>query len=122
MTARGYRPRTQHQAAAHRGRLLSRVRSISLAITAGAAATALGLGTTFAHALPGHGRPAAVAPVSRPPAGARPAARPAASGPASSGHLGRRARHGHAARRRLAPPSARPTATSAPPQVSSGGS
>jgi hypothetical protein len=49
-------PHPAHGAAASRDSMLSRVRKLSLWITGGAAAASLGLGASFAHALPGHTR------------------------------------------------------------------
>jgi hypothetical protein len=102
---------TARQAAAHRDRLLGRTRAISLGLAGGALAACLGLGADFAHALPGHARPAAAAygPGRRGTAG-QPAARP-------------RHRAGHARRARPpAPPAQPPASTTAPPQTVSGGS
>jgi hypothetical protein len=47
-------PRQSHSAAANRDSKLFRIRKLSLWITGGAAAASLGLGSAFAHALPGH--------------------------------------------------------------------
>jgi hypothetical protein len=47
-------PHPVHGAAARRDRKLLRIRRLTLCITGGAAAASLGLGTAFAHALPGH--------------------------------------------------------------------
>ena len=52
-------PGPTHTALAERNRLLSRTRTISLGIAGGAALAALGLGTAFAHAIPGHHHPQA---------------------------------------------------------------
>ena len=46
------------RAAARRDAMLGRTRRVSVWIAGGAAAATLGLGTAFAHALPGHGAPA----------------------------------------------------------------
>jgi len=47
-------PHPVHGAAARRDSKLLRIRKLTLWITGGAAAVSLGLGTAFAHALPGH--------------------------------------------------------------------
>jgi hypothetical protein len=111
-----------HTAAEHRGRLLGRVRAISLGIAGGAAVATLGIGTAFAHALPGHSAQPAGPPAAQPAApGPAAPAPPTASSPAvpSSHPRAAQARHRHA---RLAPP-ARPPAPATPtPQVVSGGS
>jgi hypothetical protein len=86
--------RSQHWAAAHRDDLLGRTRAISITIAGVATAASLGLGTAFAREIPGH---------SRSPAGA--------TQPAHNRQ-----------REHLTPPPQQPATTSAPPQVSSGGS
>lgn len=113
--------------AARRGRLLGRTRTISLGIAGGAVLASLGLGTAFAHAIPGHsshpgGRPAPASAPRQAGGGGTPASpRPTATaGP-------RRHRHGsprrvHHRARHIAPPPQTPAPTSSPPQVSSGGS
>jgi hypothetical protein len=47
-------PHPAHSAAARRDGKLLRIRKLTLWITGGAAAASLGLGTAFAHAVPGH--------------------------------------------------------------------
>src|SRR5580693_9520864 len=99
-------PHLTHTAAAHRDSKLLRIRKLSLWITGGAAAVSLGLGTAFAHALPGHthstgatARPAAAAPPAR---GSRPA-------PAARGHVRvPRQRHEHQLARPNHAPAAAP--------------
>jgi hypothetical protein len=117
-------PLPTHTAAAHRDSKLLRIRKLSLWITGGAAAVSLGLGTAFAHALPGHthstgattgatARPAAAAPPAR---GSRPA-------PAARRHVRvPRQRHEHQLARPTHAPAAAPAPAPAPPPVSSGGS
>lgn len=108
-----HRPRS---AAARRDRKLIRIRRLSLWAAGGAVAASLGLGTAFAHALPGHGyvteRPATtggkVASQPGPSQHPAPAGRPPAAG-------GRRHHD------RLAPPPRTP-APAAGPVVTSGGS
>ncbi|MGH3399202.1 MAG: hypothetical protein ACRDPO_31405, partial [Streptosporangiaceae bacterium] len=53
-------PGPTHTALAERNRRLSQTRTISLGIAGGAALATLGLGTAFAHAIPGHSHPQAV--------------------------------------------------------------
>jgi hypothetical protein len=121
-----------NDAAARRERLLRRTRTITLGIASGAAVASLGLGTAFAHVIPGHGRSAAP----RTATAGHPTAPHATSSHATSGH----ATSGHAAaartapapsppparvahhRHRLAPPPAPPASAPAAPQASSGGS
>jgi hypothetical protein len=102
-------------AAAHRQRLLGRIRVISLGVAASAVVASLGLGTALAHAIPGHARPTGAAAGSAVPGHRRQAAPPRSPRPVAS-------RHEHAHRRRLAPAPRPPASTPAPPQVSSGGS
>lgn len=100
--------------AARRDDRLAYVRRLSLWIAGGAAAATLALGTAFAHALPGHARPAG------PP-------RAAAGQSADHRQVHRRrtdaphgdGRHGE---HRLRRPQARPVSTPAAPVVVSGGS
>jgi hypothetical protein len=113
-----------HHASARRDEGLARIRKISLWITGGAAFASLGLGTAFAHALPGH---ASAVPSSATRGGApaggslrtgggptQPGA--VSSGDRNSGRVGGR----HA----LAKPAQAPQSVSNPaaPLVSSGGS
>lgn len=109
-------------AAVHRRRLLRRTRAISLGIAGGAAVAILGLGTAFAHAIPGHGRTAGSQ--AAPPAHGQPPPSAVASSPATpSGSA--QTRHDHGRHGRLAPPT-RPPASPAPhaptPTVTSGAS
>lgn len=114
---------------ARRDDRLAYLRRLSLWIAGGAAAATLALGTAFAHALPGHARPAG--PV-------RPAAGQGATGQGAAGQgaAGQGADHGQVHRRRpdappgarrhgehrLRRPQARPASTPAAPVVVSGGS
>ena len=105
-------------ATARRDDRLARIRKLTLWITGGAAAASLGLGTAFAHALPGHA--AGTAGSSRTVHAAAP---PAASGQARA--HGRK--HETAAQRRhrngLAAPKQPPAAAPTPvAPVTSGGS
>lgn len=97
---------SNHAALAERNRLLSQTKIITLGIAGGAAIASLGLGTAFAHDIPGHSRTPAV-----------PARSPSSpSSPTSSSP----ARRHH---RPIAPP-ARPPApapSSPPAPVTSGG-
>ncbi len=116
-------PDYARRAAAHRDSKLRTIRRLSLWISGGAAAASLGLGTAFAHALPGHSYPAAQ---QENPPGADPASR--MSRPPTGrvpGQAGDRHRHGDRDRSRtqqLAPPRQPPAQAAAPPAVSSGGS
>jgi hypothetical protein len=115
-------PEITGHAVRRRDERLSRIRRVSLWVAGGAAATALGLGTAFAHALPGH---AAVATGAR-PTGARQAqpgagqAQPGA-GPAAPGSAAAPVRR-HNRHQSIAPPQQLPVTTQAPPQTVSGGS
>jgi hypothetical protein len=113
--------------AARRDQRLAQIRKLSMWITGSAAAASLGLGTAFAHALPGHNAGTA-------PRHAAQAHSAAASGPAAGagttggtgtsgsggGSTGRDSHKGH----KLAAPAQRPAPahSSAPPAVNSGGS
>jgi hypothetical protein len=115
-----------HAALAERNRLLSRTRTISLGIAGGAALATLGLGTAFAHAIPGHHHTQAVQGQPAQPGGGLPGTGRAAGSASSSGPA-RTARRGHRARRHhaIAPPAQPPApapSSPAPPPVSSGGS
>ena len=68
-------PHLTHGAAVRRDRQLLRIRKLSLWLAGGAAAVSLGLGTAFAHALPGHSHPAA------PPAGTQTGTRAGGAAP-----------------------------------------
>ena len=80
------------QATRRRDQRLAQARRLTLCGAGGAAAASLGLGTAFAHTLPGHRAAAAAAqPVSAPPRHGRPAGagtvsvRPAGTAPGYSG-------------------------------------
>lgn len=122
-----------YTAAARRDQRLAQIRRLSIWITGSAAAASLGLGTAFAHALPGHDAGAALRPSGhgRAAAASGPAAgngttggsgtsRSAGSG---AGH-GSRGRHGSHREHKLAAPAQHPAPapSSAAPAVSSGGS
>jgi hypothetical protein len=110
-------PQSAGHAIRRRDERLSRTRRVSVWVAGGAAAASLGLGTAFAHAVPGH-RTAATG------------AQPTGTGQghngtgqaASSGGTAPARHHGH--RHTLAPPqqAPAPAATQAPPQTVSGGS
>jgi hypothetical protein len=113
-------PGPADQAARRRDRALARTRRLSVWLAGGAATASLGLGTAFAHALPGHRAPATSAERGTgprtPPTSAAPASRP---GPQpASGTPGAPS----PAVTHLAPPSQAPAATPAPAQTASGGS
>jgi hypothetical protein len=127
-----------YRASRRRDERLGRIRKLSLWIAGGAAAASLGMGTAFAHAIPGHtvttgGGTPATGTAGVAPATSSSAASSSAGGTTgtttqqgSSGSAGRHHRH------RLAPPASAPAtpkatpkpAPAAPPApvVSSGGS
>jgi hypothetical protein len=113
-------PHLTHGAAARRDSKLLRIRKLSLWITGGAAAVSLGLGTAFAHALPGHSHPAT------PPAGKETGTRAGgAARPREAEHPRSQPAGEHHRLHRLAPPHQRPAPAPAPTQtqpVVSGGS
>ncbi len=117
-----------HDASVRRDEGLARIRKISLWITGGAAFASLGLGTAFAHALPGHARSATStsggATVSGSPrtgAGAAQSGAPAQSGARTSGKTGGR-HHQHALAKPAQAPQQPASNPAPPPVVSSGGS
>jgi hypothetical protein len=99
------------QAARRRDQRLAQARRLTLCVAGGAAAASLGLGTAFAHALPGHRASATAAqragapPQGTAPTGTQPTSQPAST-PASP----------------LQQPAQPPATTAAPPQTTSGGS
>jgi hypothetical protein len=110
------------RASRRRDERLARIRKLTLWITGGAAAASLGMGSAFAHALPGHAASASTSSRST-STGAGHAGTKASS---SNGNAGTSAssgtQRGHHHRHRLAPPAQQPVSTPAPPVVSSGGS
>jgi len=104
-----------HKAVVQRDERLARIRKLSLWITGGAAAVSLGLGTAFAHALPGH-----TATTSATTGTAHHGSASGSSGGSGSGKAGRQHRH-RLSRPAHKPAAAQPTQTQAP-VVSSGGS
>lgn len=139
-------PHPVRGAAARRDSKLLRIRKLTLWITGGAAAVSLGLGTAFAHALPGHSyttgststsgstassgqaEPRQKAGVQRTPAENVPAQQPATRsrvGGPSRQQAGRRTT-AHPQHQKLATPAQAPAPAPAPttaaPAVSSGGS
>ncbi len=121
-------PLSAGHAVRRRDERLSRTRKMSLWVAGGAAAASLGLGTAFAHALPGHraaasgAQPAGPAPVSRtgPDSRTGPAAGNGAGQPAASPSAAPARQHPR--HHNLAPPQQPPATTQAPPQTTSGGS
>src|SRR5215469_2874988 len=114
----------RHAASARRDDRLARIRKLTLWVGGAAAAASLGLGTAFAHALPGH---AATTPTTSPrkPAGgihSSGTAGQAATGPAASPSASTSPRHHSRHGSALAQPQQQPAPTQAPPVVSSGGS
>jgi hypothetical protein len=113
---------TRHSAVARRDSRLLHIRKLSLWITGGAAAVSVGLGTAFAHALPGHVHSTTPAGNSRTPPASTGPRQPGASQQPAAGH---RLRTGTGHRDRLAPPQQKPAPAPAPTQtqpVVSGGS
>jgi hypothetical protein len=131
-----------YRASRRRDERLVRIRKLSLWITGGAAAASLGMGTAFAHAIPGHTMTAgATTPASGTSSPALATSSSAASGSTggttgTTTELGSSRSAGGHHRHRLAPPASAPatpkaTHTAAPtpapaappaPVVSSGGS
>jgi hypothetical protein len=130
---------------------LGRIRKLSLWITGGAAAASLGMGTAFAHAIPGHttttgGSVPASGTNGRAASTGGTATNGSATGGSTAGNTGAATQHGSAGntdspgqtgnarkthhRHKLAPPASAPAAAPstpapaapAPPVVSSGGS
>jgi hypothetical protein len=124
-----------YRASRRRDERLVRIRKLSLWITGGAAAASLGMGTAFAHAIPGH---TMTTGASTPATGTTPATSSSAASGSTAGTSGTTSHQGssHSARghhrHRLAPPASAPAtpkaapkpAPAAPPApvVSSGGS
>ncbi len=123
-----------HFASARRDDRLARIRKLTLWIGGGAAAATLGLGTAFAHALPGHaagsqtagstagagspGRGGSAAASASPARGASGSAHGSASG--GAGSAGAKQGHHHALAKPAQQPA--PAPAPAPPVVHSGGS
>lgn len=109
-------PQPADHAARRRDDRLAFARRLTLWVAGGAAAASFGLGTAFAHALPGHRaqaagvQPGGSQPVTTRPTGAQPSAQPAASQPASPPASP------------LRQPAQPPATTPAPAQTTSGGS
>jgi hypothetical protein len=122
-------PGPTHKALAERNRLLSQTRTISLGIAGGAALAALGLGTAFAHAIPGHHHTQAIqaqpggglSGTTGPAPSASPSRAARSTGPARTARRGHPARRHHAIAPPTQPPAPAPSSP-APPPVSSGGS
>lgn len=116
-------PLSAGHAVRRRDERLSRTRRMSLWVAGGAAAASLGLGTAFAHALPGHRAAASGAQPAGPGSGQQSGAGPAGNGagqPAASPSAAPARQH--ARHHNLAPPQQPPATTQAPPQTTSGGS
>src|SRR5215469_5955377 len=112
----------RHAAAARRDDRLARIRKLTLWVGSAAAAASLGLGTAFAHALPGHAATTPRTSHTKATGGAALSSGPGqvsspSAAPSASTSPGRRAHH-HA----LSPPPQQPAPTQAAPVVSSGGS
>lgn len=110
------------RASRRRDERLARIRKLTLWITGGAAAASLGMGTAFAHAIPGHAGSGSTSS-NRASTGAPPASTNTSGGTSSAGtSAGSGKQHGHHHGHRLTPPAQQPVSTPAPPVVSSGGS
>lgn len=107
-------PHPVRGAAAQRDSKLSRIRKLSAWIAGAAAAVSLGLGTAFAHELPGHARPATSSQ------GTGSASRSPAAGSASRSPSGRHDEHRHGLTAPRHGPSRAPAHSK--PAASSGGS
>ena len=105
------------QAARRRDQRLAQARRLTLCVAGGAAAASLGLGTAFAHALPGHrASTTAAQPAGAPPQGTQPTGtQPTSPAPTTSQPTGAPASP-------LQQPPQPPATTAAPPQATSGGS
>jgi hypothetical protein len=108
-----------HFASARRDDRLARIRKLTLWVGGAAAAASLGLGTAFAHALPGH---AATAARTTPTKAATPAAGSPGGGQSAAPSVSTSPQHSRHNRAPLAKPTQQPAPTQAPPVVSSGGS
>ena len=112
-------PSPTFPAARRRDQRLVRTRRATLWVAGGAAAASLGLGTAFAHALPGHQATSAGSRSSAATAGTQPQGTPA---------QGTQPRHGAKANRSkpqsppLSQPTTPPSTAPASPQAVSGGS
>jgi len=128
-------PRSADNAARRRDERLARTRRVSLWVAGGAAAASLGLGTAFAHDLPGHHAPGPGTQPVAPANGAAPTAQPngtqASPEPGGSGanqtppaqRPGRGAATGPSpAPTQVSQPQQPPATTPAPAQTVSGGS
>jgi hypothetical protein len=116
-------PLSAGHAVRRRDERLSRTRQISRWVAGAAAVASLGLGTAFAHALPGHRAAASEPQPASTGSGQQNGAGPASNGagqPAASPSVAPARQH--ARRHALAPPPQPPAATQAPPQTTSGGS
>ena len=107
-----------HFASARRDDRLARIRKLTLWVGGVAAAASLGLGTAFAHALPGHAATAAKTT----PAKATPSAGSPGGGQSVAPSVSASPQHSSHHRSGLAKPHQQPAPTQAPPVVSSGGS
>jgi hypothetical protein len=112
------------RASRRRDERLARIRKLTIWITGGAAAASLGMGTAFAHAIPGHTASSTSTSTSsnRTSTGAPPAGTNASSSGTSGTTAGRGRQRGHHHGHKLAPPAQAPVSTPAPPVVTSGGS
>jgi|SRR5271165_3210406 len=114
-----------HYASMRRDDRLARIRKLSLWIAGGAAAASVGLGTAFAHELPGHASTTASSTTSggatvrgshRTGGSVQPGSRTSGSAKAGSRH------HQHALAKPAQAPQQPASAPAPPPVVSSGGS
>jgi hypothetical protein len=111
-----------HMASARRDDGLARIRKLTLWIGGGAAAASLGLGTAFAHAIPGHAATshAARSTGATTGAGSASGSRQAGGQSAAPSASPSAAKHRH--HQTLTQPQQQPAPAQAPPVVTSGGS
>jgi hypothetical protein len=127
-------PSPNFPAARRRDQRLVRTRRATLWVAGGAAAASLGLGTAFAHALPGHQATAAASRSGAATAGTQPQGSPAqrtqpqgtqppgTQPPGSQPRPGAKAHHSKPQSQPLSQPTTPPSTAPASPQAVSGGS
>jgi len=110
-----------YRASRRRDERLGRIRKLSLWITGGAAAASLGMGTAFAHAIPGHTATGGSTPATG-TSGPAPASSSSAASGSTGGSSGTTTRQGSSRsagghhRHRLAPPASAPATPKAAPK------
>jgi hypothetical protein len=112
-----------YRASRRRDERLVRIRKLSLWITGGAAAASLGMGTAFAHAIPGHTMTTGGSTPATGTSGPTPATSSSAASGSTAGtsgttsHLGSSHSAGGHHRHRLAPPASAPATPKATPKA-----